>query len=172
MREVTAGTGYHSTQNSLRIHFGLGSSTVVNQLEVRWPDGSTTLLSDIDADQIIIVRDEDDPGPTTGMTFSANKEDISWDAISGAEVYDVVKGDLDTLLSSGGDFSASITACVENNSADTQSSDTDQPDPGQGFYYLVRLEFCDGLKGTYDTHSSTQQESRDTEIEASSYKCQ
>lgn len=57
MREVEGGTGYHSTQNSLRVHFGLGSATVVNQLIVRWPDGTESILSDVAADQILELTD-------------------------------------------------------------------------------------------------------------------
>jgi hypothetical protein len=39
--EVSAGGGYLS-QQSPRLYFGLGDSASVQQIEVRWPDGSTT----------------------------------------------------------------------------------------------------------------------------------
>lgn len=38
-RDVISGTSYAS-QNELAVHFGLGSATRVEQLEIKWPDGS------------------------------------------------------------------------------------------------------------------------------------
>ncbi len=168
MREVTGGTGYHSTQNSLRAHFGLGSSTVVNQLDVRWPDGTLTTLSNVDADQTLTVCDQ---VAITELLFSSDKSTITWESVPIAEVYDVVKGDLNSLRSSAGDFSSSITGCVENNSLDTQTSDSADPLSGEGFFYLARYEYSGGLKGTYDICSIYQKGRRDSEIESSSYKC-
>jgi hypothetical protein len=37
--EVASGRGYIS-QSDLRVHFGLGSATGVEKLEILWPDGS------------------------------------------------------------------------------------------------------------------------------------
>src|SRR4029434_8941281 len=37
--EVASGRGYIS-QNDLRVHFGLGSATAVEKLEILWPNGS------------------------------------------------------------------------------------------------------------------------------------
>ena len=42
--EVASGRGYLS-QSDLRIHFGLGSATQVDQLEIRWPDGLRETLT-------------------------------------------------------------------------------------------------------------------------------
>jgi hypothetical protein len=57
IRQVSGGTGYHSTQNSLRVHFGLGSATSVDQLTVLWPDGTENVLVDVAADQILHLED-------------------------------------------------------------------------------------------------------------------
>ncbi|HEU4870596.1 MAG TPA: CRTAC1 family protein, partial [Pyrinomonadaceae bacterium] len=38
-RDVVSGTSYAS-QNDLAVHFGLGSATTVDKLEIQWPDGS------------------------------------------------------------------------------------------------------------------------------------
>lgn len=38
-RDVISGTSYAS-QNDLAVHFGLGSATSVEKLEIKWPDGS------------------------------------------------------------------------------------------------------------------------------------
>jgi hypothetical protein len=54
-RLVQSGTSYVS-QDDMRRHFGLGASARAERVEVRWPDGSLTALSDVKADQVIEVR--------------------------------------------------------------------------------------------------------------------
>ena len=53
-RLVQSGSSYIS-QEDKRLHFGLGKATAVASLEVRWPDGTTTKLSDVKANQILEV---------------------------------------------------------------------------------------------------------------------
>jgi len=60
LRAVSAGSGYLGT-SSLVQHFGLGSATRVDQLEVTWPLGATTLLRDVAANQRITVTEGDQP---------------------------------------------------------------------------------------------------------------
>ena len=67
MREVQSGNGYNS-QHMLRAHFGLGSSSVIDTLNVRWPSGITQTLSDVEVDQILrVVEDE------FGFAFDCNR---------------------------------------------------------------------------------------------------
>jgi hypothetical protein len=40
----------------MRRHFGLGARTRADSVEVRWPDGTTTTLADVKADQVVDVR--------------------------------------------------------------------------------------------------------------------
>jgi hypothetical protein len=56
MREVTCGSGYLSNQ-SLVQHFGLGSATEADEVEVRWPSGASTLLFHVPADQLVRVTE-------------------------------------------------------------------------------------------------------------------
>jgi hypothetical protein len=49
--EVRAGSGYLS-QNDLRLHFGLGSATAMNGVEVRWPSGAVEKFAHLPADAI------------------------------------------------------------------------------------------------------------------------
>jgi hypothetical protein len=53
-RALCGGQGFVSS-NPMRAHFGLGSATVVDELRVNWPDGTTRLLLDTAADQLILV---------------------------------------------------------------------------------------------------------------------
>jgi len=37
------------------MHFGLGDDSVVERLEIRWPDGTTQVLTDIAGDRYVTV---------------------------------------------------------------------------------------------------------------------
>jgi hypothetical protein len=50
--------GYMSTMDD-RAHFGLGRAQRVDRLEVEWPDGRYQLLTDLDVDQLLIVKQSD-----------------------------------------------------------------------------------------------------------------
>jgi hypothetical protein len=52
--EVRSGSSYLS-QNDLRLHFGLGSATVIPSAEIFWPSGGRDTLKDVAADFIYTV---------------------------------------------------------------------------------------------------------------------
>jgi hypothetical protein len=54
-RLVQAGSSYIS-QEDLRQHFGLGQATIVDSIEVRWPDGTTSSEKDVKPNQIIEIK--------------------------------------------------------------------------------------------------------------------
>jgi hypothetical protein len=58
VREVHSGQTCLS-QSDLRVHFGLGTATVVPELELRWPSGKTSRLSGVAADQVLEVVEPD-----------------------------------------------------------------------------------------------------------------
>jgi hypothetical protein len=53
--------GYMSTMDE-RAHFGLGTSRRVDSLEVIWPDGRSQLLTGVDADRLLVVKQADATG--------------------------------------------------------------------------------------------------------------
>jgi enediyne biosynthesis protein E4 len=58
MRVVQSGTSYLS-QDDMRLHFGLGAAEKVDELEMRWPDGTRTVLKEprlLRADQILAIE--------------------------------------------------------------------------------------------------------------------
>ncbi|HYN24884.1 MAG TPA: CRTAC1 family protein [Pyrinomonadaceae bacterium] len=55
--EVRSGGSYYS-QNDLRVHFGLGGNQKVKALEIQWPSGQVDTLSNIAANQLIIVKEK------------------------------------------------------------------------------------------------------------------
>jgi hypothetical protein len=49
--------GSYISQNDLRLHFGLGSKSTIDLLEIRWPSGAVDQLHNIVADQFILVQE-------------------------------------------------------------------------------------------------------------------
>jgi len=56
MDEVRSGGSYYS-QNDLRVHFGLGRQVKVKSMEIRWPSGQTETLTNLDANQVVVVKE-------------------------------------------------------------------------------------------------------------------
>ena len=54
-REVQAGGSYLSSEDP-RLHFGLGTAQRLRELVVRWPGGDETRLTDVVADQLVVVE--------------------------------------------------------------------------------------------------------------------
>jgi enediyne biosynthesis protein E4 len=54
-RLVQSGSSYIS-QEDKRLHFGLGKAPQVDSLEVKWPDGTTTALQNVKANQIVTIE--------------------------------------------------------------------------------------------------------------------
>ena len=54
--EATTSVGYACSSDS-RVHFGLGGSALVRELEVRWPSGTKQILHDVKTDRILVMRE-------------------------------------------------------------------------------------------------------------------
>jgi hypothetical protein len=54
MGEVRGGNSYLS-QNDLRLHFGLGKSTKIESVEIRWPSGKIETLENVPADFVYTI---------------------------------------------------------------------------------------------------------------------
>ena len=62
--EIHSGGSYLS-QNDLRLHFGLGSATKIDRVEVFWPSGKTDTLTSLAADQFYSVLEGSGVVPTS-----------------------------------------------------------------------------------------------------------
>jgi hypothetical protein len=56
VQEVRGGGSYYS-QNDLRVHFGLGGSTRVDRIEIRWPNGLEEVWTDVGIDRIVTLKE-------------------------------------------------------------------------------------------------------------------
>jgi hypothetical protein len=72
-REQNGGTTLFG-QNSTTLHFGLGSSSVIDRLKVEWPSGKSQELSNVAVNQILTLIE---PGVTWSDVISAYNEYVS-----------------------------------------------------------------------------------------------
>jgi hypothetical protein len=112
--------------------------------------------------------------PTAGSTINSSKQPggtlVSWTAVSGATAYDVVRGALDSLRNSGGNFASATQSCLANDQAATSVLDAGTPPVNGGFWYLVRGLNCGGA-GSYNDAGGAPTGIRDTGIAASINAC-
>jgi hypothetical protein len=55
--EATTAVGYACSSDS-RVHFGVGGSRVIREIEVTWPGGARQLVRDVPADQIVKIEEK------------------------------------------------------------------------------------------------------------------
>jgi hypothetical protein len=90
--------------------------------------------------------------------------------VSNATAYDIVRGSLNELHTSGGNFTMATKECLGNNIAATLIAYSTNPSVGQGFWIVVRGVNCGG-SGSYNEFSGSQIGDRDAEIAASIFAC-
>lgn len=56
VKEVDSGSSYLS-QNDLRLHFGLGDATAVDELQITWPSGLVQTIRDLPTNKVLVVRE-------------------------------------------------------------------------------------------------------------------
>lgn len=56
VREVSGGSGYGS-QASFTVEFGLGKNAVADVVEIKWPSGEVTKLTNVQVNQLIVVEE-------------------------------------------------------------------------------------------------------------------
>ena len=59
--QATTSTGYAASSDP-RVHFGLGGSRAIKEIEIRWPSGTRQLLHDIAVDRILEVTEPSNGG--------------------------------------------------------------------------------------------------------------
>lgn len=111
------------------------------------------------------------PGPVLQLIIAKDKQTMTWQELTLATSYDVIKGSLTDLLAHNGDFSIAIISCLNNDLVTTSTTDPELPTIGSGLFYLVRGTSFDNIPGTYDSDGSGQIISRDSTIQTSPYSC-
>ncbi len=107
--------------------------------------------------------------PSVSVSMEMGGERISWSTAEGATGYDLVRGGLNSLRSTGGDFTTSTQLCLTDDQMTLSYVDPALPAGGEGLWYLVRAVSCGGA-GSYDGPGA-QVGSRDAEISLSPNGC-
>ena len=113
---------------------------------------------------------DDAVAPIGRVNLRVRSTAITWDPMPEAESYDVIRGSLNTLRSSGGNFTTATTACLANDWLSTTYPWGEIPPPGTGYWVLARPVNCAG-KGSYESAFPKQVGLRDPEITASPSAC-
>jgi hypothetical protein len=108
--------------------------------------------------------------PLLRLTKRFGATRLEWAPTTDASAYDVVRGDLWTLLHSAGDFAAATHECLADGLTQTWLRHPGRPAPGQAWWYLVRGVNCGG-PGTYDVPAGSLHASRDAGVAAAGYDC-
>jgi hypothetical protein len=64
--DVRSGGSYLS-QSDLRVHFGLGASLRVDEVEIRWPSGTIDVLKNLEVDKFYAVVEGKGQVPASGI---------------------------------------------------------------------------------------------------------
>ncbi len=110
--------------------------------------------------------------PEVGALRVGPDVELTWPGLTGADWYEIVRGTLSDLRTSGGDYSSATESCATDNETGTTVvvSGTPEPPSGDGYWYLVRGVNCKG-KGTFDSGGAMQVGLRDAEIASSGNDC-
>ncbi len=152
IRHVAAGEGLMA-QNSPSPEFGLGSTTTIDTLEIRWPSGREQILTEQAADRILAVAEPGPPAPTIAdepVYTSGTVNTLSWsdESAAGAVEYQVQFADepgFGTILGDSGwivGTSHEFTGLVD----------------GQRCYFRVRARDAEGWDSRWSGTAATIQD--------------
>ncbi len=86
-RTIQAKTG-NSSQNSLNVHFGIGTADKVDTLYITWPNGSHRIVADITKNQFMQITEQNTPSIPSNLTSINTGPDnvqLSWNDNSSNE---------------------------------------------------------------------------------------
>lgn len=95
---------------------------------------------------------------------------IVWEAQPPADGHDLIRGSLRALRASGGDFGVAVERCLADDLPGDRLVSADDPQPGEGFFYLLR-DVEGGFAGSFDSGEESQAVPRDALIDASPSSC-
>jgi hypothetical protein len=108
------------------------------------------------------------PNPALeAVTLGFDADSLVW--CDNSASYDVLRGDLEVLHDTDGDFGPATLECLAENLGATSLDVDDPQQPGEGYWYLVRPASAVGI---YDSGAPSQVGERDAEIEGSPLACQ
>jgi PKD repeat protein len=107
--------------------------------------------------------------PSQSVPVNVNHTQLNLIQIPNAASYDVIRGDLQILRSTGGNFTQATRQCVANDQSGTTLPFSATPAPGEAYFFLARGTSCGG-NGSYASAGS-QLQNPDSQINASLNAC-
>jgi hypothetical protein len=143
-----------------------------NDLDPSVHPGALEVCNAVDDDCDNVIDDVSLPGSVASLQFEKQPDTtrLLWPPLAVATGYDVVRGSLTELALSSGSFSAATQVCLADDVTASQVDDSEDPDPNDGFWYLLRAGNCTGV-GSYDDADASQIAARDAGIAASGNAC-
>ena len=94
---------------------------------------------------------------------------LSWGSVAVASAYDVVRGNVRTLIENDGSFAQAIDQCLANDTASLGLVESGTPAVGEGFFYVLRAVNCGG--GSWDEGGAGQAAPRGPSFALSAAAC-
>ncbi len=145
--------------------------TVVQNCTPKQSGTETCNGLDDDCDGIIDDHIPLPVGPQVDAVRSgARTTNLTWPAAPGT-VFDVLRGRLELLTPSGGDFTVAVDRCLANDLGATVWLDKEMPAAGAGFWYLMRARNCVGQTSYDELEENGLAAPRDAGIAAAPNAC-
>lgn len=144
-------------------------------------NGGVEICNGLDDDCDGIVDNGVGPGPVSSVALNpqplppgggAASPLLDWMAEPLATAYDVVYGDVQALLDTGGDFTTAVLGCLAEDLTGTSVEINPGPTGGQAFFFLVRGGNCIGPGTWNEVNPGPTGADRDPGINASPAACQ
>jgi spore coat protein A len=160
---VTTSAGQTAAQVVQALANAINANPTLQGLGVTATAQGARLVTNGDVTAVTVA----DAGLDDVLDLRVEETRLWWASVGAAPGYDVVRGSLGTLRSSGGNYASATQACLADNRPDTFWVHAESPSPGEAQWYLVR----EAPGGTYDEGVAGQSGSRDAEIASSGNGC-
>jgi cysteine-rich repeat protein len=162
---VTTAAGQTPAQVAAALAAAINANASLQALGVTATAQGARVITDGDVSSV----NPADAGLTEELALRVERTRLWWGTVGTGDTYDLVRGSLSGLRSSGGDFASPATteACLADNREETFWVHAESPAVGEGAWYLIRK----AAGGTYDEGVPSQSGSRDAGIASSGNGC-
>jgi len=149
------------------VRLSYGTEAAIGRLEIRQVNDLLASGAGVGFDDFLAPEP-----PCNSTRLGVDRDALRWRHTCAATALgtDAVRGDLEVLRETGGDFERATVECLGSNMAGMELPYAAVPAEGSGWWYLVRKRTAAG-PDSYDTCTASQVGSRDPRILASGQDC-